>query len=86
MQRSGVEVSEIHVRPISKSYRSTNRGPAMSPGVPLSTVRGHHAHYGPKYGRALLFGKYEGRFWIPQHARGSEILGSHEQEYVVEPT
>jgi len=86
MERTGITVSEIHVRPISKSYRNSKPGPGVPPGVPLSSVRGHHAHYGPKYGRALLFGKYEGRFWIPQHARGSEILGSREQEYVVEPT
>jgi hypothetical protein len=85
MERTGVEVSEIHVRSISKSYRSNKRGAPLSPGVPLSSVRGHHAHYGPKYGRSLLFGKYEGRFWIPQHARGSETLGTREQEYVVEP-
>ena len=84
MVRTGVTVSEIHVRSISKSYRSS-KGQPLSPGVPLSSVRGHHAHYGPKYGRALLFGKYEGRYWIPQHARGSEMLGTREQEYVVEP-
>jgi len=84
VERFGIRVSEIHVRSISKSYRS-QKGPALNPGVPLTSVRGHHASYGPKYGRKLLFGKYEGRFWIPQHARGSEMLGVSDQEYVVEP-
>lgn len=74
IERTGVTVSEIHVRSISKTYRH-DKGPVLNPGVPLSSVRGHHAHYGPKYDRKLLFGKYEGRFWIPQHARGSEELG-----------
>lgn len=84
IERYGVTVSEIHVRSISKSYRS-ERGVPLDPGVPLTSVRGHHAHYGPKYGRKLLFGKYEGRFWIPQHVRGSEMLGVSDQEYVLEP-
>lgn len=83
MQRSGVRVSEIHVRPISKSYRG--KSGATSPGVvPLHSVRGHFAKYGPKYDRALLFGKYEGRYWIPAHARGSSEHGEVEQTYVIE--
>jgi hypothetical protein len=82
MERSGVRVTEIHVRPISKSYRGTGGG--TSAGVPLHSVRGHFARYGPKYDRALLFGKYEGRYWIPAHARGSSEYGSTEQTYVIE--
>jgi hypothetical protein len=85
IERFDVKVSEIHVRSISKSYRSNGKSVPLSPGVPLTSVRGHHSHYGPKYGRKLLFGKYEGRFWIPQHARGTEALGVIDQQYVVEP-
>ena len=61
LDRHGVKVSEIHVRSISKTYQGKG-GQPLSPGVPLASVRGHHVHYGPKYGRKLLFGKYEGRF------------------------
>jgi hypothetical protein len=84
VDRHGVKVSEIHVRSISKTYQSKG-GQPLSPGVPLASVRGHHVHYGPKYGRKLLFGKYEGRFWVPQHVRGSAEYGRSEQEYLVEP-
>jgi hypothetical protein len=85
LQRTGVTVHEIHVKPTSRSYRGIGTPLSAIPSSPLSSVRGHYAQYGPKYGRGLLFGKYEGRYWIPQHIRGSEILGVSEQEYLVEP-
>ena len=83
--RTGFRVNEIHIRPISKSYRGKGRPLSAVPSGPLSSVRGHMVHYGPQYGRGLLFGKYSGRFWIPQHIRGSEAHGVSEQEYSVEP-
>ena len=83
LERTGVTVSEIHVRPVSKSYRG--KGQRLMPGdTPLSSVRGHFASYGPRFGRGLLFGKYEGRFWIPQHVRGAAEFGEVEQSYVME--
>ena len=85
LYRTGVTVNEIHVKPTSRSYRGIGTPLSAIPSSPLSSVRGHYAQYGPKYGRGLLFGKYEGRWWIPQHIRGSEILGVSEQEYLVEP-
>lgn len=85
VSRTGVTVNEIHVKPTSRSYRGIGTPLSQIPSSPLSSVRGHFAQYGPKYGRGLLFGKYEGRYWIPQHLRGSEILGVSEQEYLVEP-
>lgn len=83
LSRMGVKLSEIHVRPISKSYQGN--GTPLSQGVPLSSVRGHFSEFGPKYGKGLLFGKYEGRYWIPAHARGSAEHGERKQSYVVEP-
>lgn len=83
ISRTGVEVREIHVRPISKSYRGKD-GPPLSSGVPLTSVRGHFAKYGSEHGRKLLFGKYSGRFWIPAHARGTAELGESEHTYVIE--
>jgi hypothetical protein len=51
--------------------------------VPLTSVRGHFATYGQD-GRGLLFGKYAGRYWIPQHARGSAEHGVVAQEFRLE--
>lgn len=71
--RTGVTVEEIVVRAIGKRAAST--GPARranADDLPFSPVRGHFAHYGPRYGREKLFGKYEGKFWVPGHARGKK--------------
>jgi hypothetical protein len=81
IERTGVRVSEIHLRPISKSYRGKG-GPTQGL-VPLHSVRGHFAEYGTN-GRGLLFGKYAGRYWIPAHARGNPERGEVEQSYLVE--
>lgn len=70
LDRKGVTVSELTVYPKGKSTRSKG-GEPLEGGVPLSTVRGHFAEYGERFGKGKLFGKYEGRFWIPQHARGT---------------
>lgn len=43
----------------------------------LAIRRGSYARYGEKYGRGLLFGKYEGMFWRPA------ILKETEKEYQV---
>lgn len=83
MSRIGVEVSEIHVRSISASYRGKGKEPVAFGSVPLHHVRGHFAEYGMN-GRGKLFGKYSGRYWIPAHARGSSEHGTIEQKYVME--
>lgn len=49
----------------------TNLGGNKKAGV----VRAHFAHYGPEYGTGKLFGKYSGRFFIPQHTRGNKEVG-----------
>ena len=85
LARTGFTVNEIHIRPISKSYRGKGTPLSAVGSGPLSSVRGHAVRYGPEYGRGLLFGKYSGKFWIPQHIRGSEAHGVSEQEYSVEP-
>lgn len=78
LARTGVTVHTINVFPIGRSSRSVKSDPL---GVPLTSVRGHFATYGPAYGRGLLFGKHEGRFWIPQHARGSAEIGTSDHDY-----
>lgn len=83
ISRIGVEVSEIHVRSISASYRGKGKEPVAFGSVPLHSVRGHFAEYGTN-GRGKLFGKLSGRFWIPAHARGSSEHGEVDQSYVME--
>jgi hypothetical protein len=41
--------------------------------------------YGPAYGKGLLFGKFEGRFWVPQFARGSKEFGETVKDYRLAP-
>lgn len=83
IERTGVRVHEIMVTPAGRSTRSASDEETGI--LPLTSVRGHFAHYGPKYGKGLLFGKHEGRFWIPQHARGDATHGEDEHSYVLDP-
>lgn len=83
LARTGVSVSEIVVFPAGRSTRRDK-----TPGVPvgasrLTKVRGHFAHYGPDYGKGLLFGKYAGRFWHPAHAYGDETVGEAHHDYTL---
>ena len=81
--QTGVRVSVINVFPVGRSTRSETKNKGA--GVPLTSVRGHFSHYGPDYGKGLLFGKLAGRFWIPQHARGDASLGETKHDYVLKP-
>lgn len=83
IERTGTIVSTIHVFPAGKRRRAGDRGEPL--GVTHHGVRGHFASYGPKYGRGLLFGRLEGRFFIPAHVRGRKDLGEIEQDYQLHP-
>ena len=48
----------------------------------LHICRGHFATYG-KDGKGKLFGKHEGRFWIPMHMRGNPDHGVVDKTYDV---
>jgi hypothetical protein len=82
LREFGINVKTINVKPIGRSTKS-KKGEIPAVGCPLTPVRGHFASYGPQYDRGLLFGKYEGRFWIPQHARGSAEFGLNLNDYQV---
>lgn len=84
IERLGVRTKVLSVFNVS---RETSRQPVNSQaaGVPLTSVRGHFAHYGEKYGKKKLFGKIEGRFWIPQYARGDEQHGKIINVYKPQP-
>lgn len=81
LARLGVKVHTISVFPVGRSVRSGPKVQDAGGGLPLSSVVGHFAHYGPEYGRGLLFGRLAGRFWIPQHARGAKEHGESEVDY-----
>lgn len=49
----------------------------------LHICRGHFAEYGDAYGKGKLFGKYEGRFWMPAHVRGSADVGTVQKDYAI---
>lgn len=84
LARLGVNVHTINVFPVGRSTRSPKVKGAGG-GVPLTSVAGHFAHYGPEFRRGLLFGRLSGRFWIPQHARGDKEHGEAEIDYRLVP-
>lgn len=90
-QRRGLSsLSRYHIIKIepssvkTKNTNPSNMGNAES-GKSLHICRGHFKRYGPQWGTKLLFGKYEGRFWMPMHTRGSEEFGTVSKEYQVKP-
>lgn len=78
IERTGQRIHTINVFPVGRTTRGGKGDPV---GVPLTSVRGHFARYGPEFGREKLFGKYSGRFWRPMHARGSAEHGEVEHDY-----
>lgn len=82
-----VTVKMLAVRPMGRSSRSTS-GPGDEL-VPMTSVRGHPAHYGAccpwHEPRGLLFGRLTGRYWIPQHARGDAAAGESRHNYKIVP-
>ena len=78
----GVKVHELNILPVGRTMQGHD--PVKGLGVPLTSVRGHFARYGIE-GRGLLFGRYAGRFWIPQHARGTAELGEVRKTYRLNP-
>lgn len=89
-QRYGVRSHVIQVTTSNRARRGDSRaGEPSTITYPLSSVRGHHAHYGdccPRFHepKGLLFGKLTGRVWVPQYARGDESVGRVEQTFIVD--
>lgn len=83
IERTGERVYTLSVFPIGRTTRAARRGEGA--GTPLTSVRGHFANYGAAFDRGRLFGKYEGRYWIPQHARGAADEGEVTHDYKLRP-
>lgn len=84
IERTGVKVHTINVFKAGTSTRAV-KGEAVG-SVPLHPVRGHAAHYGNccpgvHEPRGRLFGKLEGKFWVPQHLRGNSEHGENRPDY-----
>lgn len=73
LDRTGVKVQTIVVRPPGRGRapRDTAARPISDFETPLTDVRGHFGHYGPKYGKGLLFGRIEGKIWFNGYVRGT---------------
>lgn len=84
-RRDQVPTERYHVLEIGSIGRSRKSRDLLSTrlnSMPLHVARGHFSHYGPEYGRGLLFGKYAGKFWIESHLRGSERIGIINKDYI----
>lgn len=90
--RPGQELVRYQVLKVRQSAKQVARhgGPALSADLgAFHGVRAGFHHYGnccpgvhaPK---GLLFGKYEGRVWVPSHMRGDPDHGVIEKTYEVE--
>ena len=69
--------------------RRSSGGGGASPvgGKSLHIVAGHFAHYGECCAdhppRGLLFGRLQGVYWVPTHARGEAVIGETRTDYEV---
>jgi hypothetical protein len=86
LRRTRVQVQTIVVRPPGKRRAGNGARPVDALDTPLTSVRGHFARYGEAYGRGRLFGKHEGKFWVPAFARGSANGGNGQRDYVLKPS
>ncbi len=81
--------SVIHVKSTARRHvGGAAPAAAAPPSRRLHSVRGAIHHYGaccPTHEpRGLLFGRYSGRVFVPQHARGVAQLGATRQTYVID--
>lgn len=88
LERTGLRVTEIAVRPTGRASRGSSPGSGVA--VPLHSVRGAFHHYGDccpgrHQPKGLLFGRLAGRYWVPAHARGSVEAGAVEHSYKLVP-
>lgn len=73
----------LEIDPMKKILRTEGQSDTLGLKRSLSICRGHFSEYGPEFGKGKLFGKLEGRFWIPQHVKGSAEYGTVEKDYTI---
>jgi hypothetical protein len=74
--------AKYHVIQIEPNTRTTRTTPEEPTGIKrsLHICRGHFAEYTEE---KPLFGRVAGRFWIPQHERGSIEIGTVTSDYLI---
>lgn len=79
----GRGLTEYHLIELDSMKASLSSAGAGSDGLShaLHLCRGHFKSFGGDKGK--LFGKHEGTYWWPQHARGSSERGTITKEYTV---
>lgn len=80
-----VKYRTLHIEPMKTVLKTEGGIEQNGLKKALHICRGHFAEYGDDYGKGKLFGKYEGRFFIPAHVRGSAEQGVIDKRYVVHP-
>lgn len=73
----------LEIDPMKKVLRDEGQVETLGLKRALHITRGHFAEYGPEFGKGKLFGKFEGRYWIPQHVKGSAEFGEIRKDYSV---
>lgn len=79
-----VKWNTLTIQPLKETLARESRN-TRTTGINSSAhiARGHFAEYGEEFGKGKLFGKYEGRFWIPAHVRGAKEEGMVLHDYEV---
>lgn len=73
-----------HVLVLKDAQPRSPKDEIQNPGImPLHVAKGHWSHYGPRYGKGLLFGKIEGKFWVPEAEKGKALNGIRHKHYTV---
>jgi len=78
--QGGVRYHVLTVKPAGSGANTAGQDIGQ---IPRHMCRGHFSEYGPKYGKGLLFGKYEGRFYVPPHTKGDAKNGRVHKDYKV---
>lgn len=82
LQRAGKTAYSWHtidIEGMTRIIRDVDEGKGEGQKKRLHVCRGHFAHYDEK----PLFGKVKGTFYVPQHTRGSALLGRSGADYKV---
>lgn len=82
-----VKYSVINIVPANRKQtkRKVKADESTEPAkIAMHLRRGYFRKYGPKYGRGLLFGKYEGCFWEEPQVRGTLEAGLRVHDYKVD--
>jgi hypothetical protein len=82
-QRPWVRFKTLDIGPMRTVLRTEGDSDTVGLKRALHVCRGHFATYSEE---RPLFGKYAGRFWIPNHVRGSAASGTVVKDYRVNPS